>query len=58
MESLKRKIYKFNPNFFIAQQYKSITAALSMTQNEFFWDCLKLTFVHIKIQANLQPAPI
>ena len=56
MESLKRKIYEFDTNFLRGQEYNSITTA--MTQNNFFWDCLKLTFVHIKIQANLQPVPI
>ena len=59
MESLKRKIYEFDTNFFFrAMQYNSITTTLSITQNEIFWDCLILTFVDIKIQANLQPTPI
>ena len=58
MESLKIKIYEFDTIFFRVRKYNSITTALSMTQNKFFLDCLKLTFVHIKIHRNLQSAPI
>ena len=45
-------------NVFRAQQYNSITTALSMTKTEIFGDCLKLTFVHIKIKVNFQLAAI
>ena len=40
------------------QRYTRIATARSMTQTVFFWNCVKLTFAHMKIQANLQLAPI